>query len=527
MGAETTGPVPMTVKGAVACGHPITAAAAEEILREGGNAFDAVIAAFFAACVAEPVLASLGGGGYLMAQRAESEPVAYDFFVHTPRRKDAAAAVNFYPIHADFGTATQEFHVGLGAVATPGGVRGAFAIHRDLGSLPMSRLVEPAVRAARAGFTLEALQAFIFNVVRPIFLATPQARAVYASRLDPTRLTQGGEMLVQSEMGDTIEALAREGEGLFYEGEIACRIAELCQAGGGFLTVEDLRYYRVERRQSLGLDYRGARLYTNPPPSSGGILIAFGLALLRSCPLDRLGFGSAEALDLLAQIMALTNKARLDCLAAGGQGDDHARLLDDGYLGAYQRHILHRPGCMRGTTHISIIDAAGNVAALTASNGEGCGHLIPGTGIMLNNMLGEEDLNPGGFHRWPAGARMTSMMAPSLLHLPGGKCLALGSGGSNRIRTALLQVISNLVDFNMTPEAAVAAPRIHYERGRLNVEPGYAQQELDALLQHYPDHELWREHNLYFGGVHTVELEQGRFHGVGDPRRGGVGAVVE
>ncbi len=517
----------MTVRGAIACGHPITAAAAEEILREGGNAFDAVIAAFLAACVAEPVLASLGGGGYLLAQRAASPPVAYDFFVHTPRRRQSAAPVDFYPIHADFGTTTQEFHVGLAAVATPGAVRGAFAIHRDLGTLPMSRLAEPAVRTARDGFTLDPLQGFIFNVVKPIFLATPQARAVYASKMDSARLTQGGETLVQPAMGDTIDALAREGDRLFYEGEIARRIAELCQAGGGFLTVEDLRQYHVERRQALNLDYRGARLYTNPPPSSGGILIAFALELLKSCPLGQLGFGSAEALDLLAQVMALTNKARLDAVAGAEQGGDHAPLLDAEYLEQYRRHVVHRPGCLRGTTHISIIDAAGNVAALTASNGEGCGHLIPGAGIMLNNMLGEEDLNPRGFHRWPPGERMTSMMAPSLLHLPGGKRVALGSGGSNRIRTALLQVISNLVDHGMAPEAAVAAPRIHYERGKLNIEPGYSQQELEKLLPGYADHELWREHNLYFGGVHTVELAQGRFFGVGDPRRGGVGRVVE
>jgi gamma-glutamyltranspeptidase/glutathione hydrolase len=125
---------------------------------------------------------------------------------------------------------------------------------------------------------------------------------------------------------------------------------------------------------------------------------------------------------------------------------------------------------VRGTTHISVIDAAGNAASLTLSNGEGCGHVLPVTGIMLNNMLGEEDLNPEGFHRWGEDLRLSSMMAPTLAE-HAGRLIALGSGGSNRLRTAILQVLCNLIDLGLSPEASVAAPRIHLERGKISIEP--------------------------------------------------------
>ena len=181
----------------------------------------------------------------------------------------------------------------------------------------------------------------------------------------------------------------------------------------------------------------------------------------------------------------------------------------------------------RGTTHISVADRNGNIASLTASNGEGCAYVLPGTGMMLNNMLGEEDLNPGGFHRWKEGRRLASMMSPAIAEIPDGTRFALGSGGSNRIRSAITQVLVNLVDFGMAPEEAVAAARIHLEGDMLSVEPGYPADSLDAMQSAAPDSHLWPDHNLFFGGVHTVSIKHGGiFDGAGDPRRGGVVAFA-
>lgn len=507
----------MTVKGAVASGHRLTSEAAREILLDGGNAFDAIIAAHFMACVAEPVLASLGGGGYLMAEPADRQAHVYDFFAQTPLQS-RCDNLDFYPISADFGAASQQFHIGMGSVATPGAVAGMFRIHRDLGSLPMQRLLEPAIHAARDGVRINALQAYIFGVVSPIYLATSGARRIYGSetQADTTRLE--GELIRQPELADTLEALSVEGEDAFYRGELAGRIVGQCE-GRGLLTLEDLRRYQVEVREPLRSRFRSAELLINPSPSSGGTLIAFALSLLDRLP--PVGF-DIESLGQLAEVMEMTSRARLDCLATDAGRLHH--LLDDEMLQKYRDELSQRPYCSRGTTHISVVDNAGNLASMTVSNGEGCGELVEGTGIMLNNILGEEDLNPAGFFRWQPGTRMTSMMAPGILHTGSGRAV-LGSGGSNRLRTAILQVIINLVDRGMSIEDAVAAPRIHYENGLLNLEPGLVE-DLEPLRAEFPDILQWPGRNLFFGGVHSVWLENDDFHAVGDTRRDGCGLLV-
>ena len=187
--------------------------------------------------------------------------------------------------------------------------------------------------------------------------------------------------------------------------------------------------------------------------------------------------------------------------------------------------IRRRPG---GTTHISVIDARGNAASLSLSNGEGSAYIVPGTGVMLNNMLGEADINVGGFHQWPEDARMSSMMAPSLIVGGAGDMVAMGSGGSNRIRTALLQVMLNLSAFAMPLDRAVESPRLHFEDGLLSIEGGFGEMESAALARAFPDAEVWAERNLFFGGVHAVGFEPatGRFDGAGDPRRGGVAVIA-
>jgi gamma-glutamyltranspeptidase/glutathione hydrolase len=175
-----------------------------------------------------------------------------------------------------------------------------------------------------------------------------------------------------------------------------------------------------------------------------------------------------------------------------------------------------------GTTHISVSDAAGNAASMSLSNGEGSGYVVPGTGIMLNNMLGEDDLHPEGFHAAPPGERVASMMSPTLVMAGDRVRLIVGSGGSKRIRTALLQVISNVVDFGMSVAEAVCAPRLHYDGEQVQAEPGFDPAALaDAAGEH--DINAWDEQNLYFGGVHAVEPSAG---GQGDPRRGGAAAAV-
>lgn len=534
----------MAAKGAVACGHPATAAAAKEILSDGGTAFDAALAGLCAAAVAEPVLCSLAGGGFLLAQAGDGEACLYDFFVQTPGERPGdrrpLSEIDFYPILADFGTATQEFHIGLGSVATPGIVKGLFDVHRDLGRLPMRRIVEPAVALAQDGVPLRPVDTYLFQVVGPILTARSDSRGVY-TRPDGSLLREG-DSTRQPELADSLLALAEEGDDLFYRGELADRLVRACRQEGGLLSADDLQSYRTIRRRPLERRYRGARIVTNPPPSTGGILIAFALALLAESDIGRLAFGSPDHLALMTRVMAFTNQARVEARlhdALGDRADRDAadrdaadRLLDPELVDAYAKGVGGRPKSLRGTTHISVVDAAGNIAALTLSNGEGCGYVLPGSGIMLNNMLGEEDLNAGGFHAWPRRSRLASMMAPTLAFLADGSVAALGSGGSNRIRTAILQVLTDLIDFGLPADTAVTAPRLHFEDGVANFETEFEDAAREALSRPSVAELVgrviaWPHHNLFFGGVHAVTRDRtGVLAAAGDPRRGGAAVVV-
>jgi len=506
-------------KGVIAAGHPETAHAAAGVLRDGGNAFDAAIAAQFTAFVAEPILTSLGGGGFLLAETKDGKQTLYDFFVQTPVKKKKASNLQFEPISADFGEAEQEFHIGAGSIATPGMVKGLHTIHEDLCTMPMPRLAEYAVKLAKNGVKVNAFQSLVFEIIKPIYISSDQARRIYGD-------TAEGKIFKMPELAAFLEELANRSADFFYKGEAAQKISEICSEQGGHLTKEDLNSYRVHKREPHKFRYRNSHISINPPPSSGGILIAFALNLIENIDLKKVQFGSEAHLSLLALVQQLTHKARMDAFVNQPFDDPAKKLFEPEYLAMYKKEIAGRRASFRGTTQISIADSFGNMASLTSSNGEGSGVMIPEAGVMLNNMLGEEDLNPGGFNNWQEGERMTSMMAPVILKLPDGTRIALGSGGSNRIRTALMQVLINLIDFDMPPEEAVNSPRVHNENGLINIEAGFEDDAVSEVIKQYPDHKIWKEKNLFFGGAHLASHGPKGFSGAGDERRGGVSLIV-
>ena len=516
-------------KGAIAGGHPDTVRAAQITLEEGGNAFDAVMAAMVASSITEPVLSSMGGGGFLMAAPAGQDPVIYDFFTQTPGAHAAKDGRDFHSNICDFGTTQQEFHIGRASIAAPGAVKGLFEVANDLGRMPVHRIIEPATVLAREGVPVNAMQARIFQIVDGIYMSTPESRAIFASKDEADKLIGENELFTNAAFADAMDAIAHEGEDLFYKGEISTLIDADCQMGGA-LRRKDLETYQIVRRAALVNDHRGATFITNPPPSSGGLLIAFALALLEDVTFTDKPFGSFDYLQDLAHVMGLTNQARIETeIHHLDLVDAHDVLLDPELLDKYRAEVLGRPSARRGTTHISVIDANGNAAALTISNGEGSGYIVPDTGIMMNNMLGEEDINPRGFHNWITNTRMSSMMAPSLLRAPGGQITAFGSGGSNRIRTALLQVLMNLVDFAMPLDQAIESPRIHIESARLDVEDGFRPEVALEFANAFEDSKIWPEKNMFFGGVHAVGYDGDRkdMWAAGDPRRNGCAVVLD
>lgn len=500
------------LRGGVASGHPCVTAAACDILRIGGNAFDAAVAAGFAAAVAEPALTSLGGGGFLLARTAQGRATLFDFFVDTPGRglQPSQLEPHFLPVTVHFPGSEQVFNAGMGSAAVPGVLRGYLHVHRRLGRLPLREVLAPAVGLARDGVAINAKQAYFLDLLVLILTLTAAGRTLFQPG---GRYLGEGDVYRNPELAAFLETLPFEGEREFYEGELAHRLIFDMNESGGLLTAADLAAYRVVERKPLPVDYRGYRLLTNPPPSFGGSLIALSLRLLEARDVAKLGFGSPAHLALLVAVMEEVDRRRAEGYLSPAD-------LSGSGLNESMERVRTASG---GTTHVSVCDAEGNTASMTTSNGEGSGYCVPGTGTMLNNMMGEDDLHPEGFHVSPPGMRVASMMAPSLLLIDDRVQLVLGSGGSKRIRTAMLQVIGNVVDFAMSPRAAIEAPRLHWDGQHAQVEPGFAEAALVDLAARWPLNR-WPVQDVYFGGVHAVAPDG---QGAGDPRRGGHAAVLD
>jgi gamma-glutamyltranspeptidase/glutathione hydrolase len=497
--------MPAGAYGRVATGHARTTAAAADMLRNGGNAYDAAVAAGFAAAVAEPMFTSLGGGGFLLARTAEGRERVYDFFTDAPGRglPESMLEPHFVPMTVHFPASVQVFDIGLGSVAVPGTLAGLLYVHEHLGRLPLKEVIAPAVAMARDGVVLTGHQAYVIGLLDPINTLTEAGRKLYAPE---GRRLAVGDRLRNPELADFVEGLPGSARD-FYQGALAQQISRDMRDGQGLLTHEDLGAYRVIEREPLALDFRGHRLLTNPPPSFGGSLVALALSLHEACGEPERAWGSASHVCRLAAVMQEVDRMRDEGLAAGGELEVAAGRV--------------RRAC-GGTTHVSVSDADGNAASMTVSNGEGSGYLAPGAGVMLNNMLGEDDLHPEGFHASPPGHRVASMMSPSLVLRDGAVRLIVGSGGSKRIRTALVQVISGIVDFERGVRESVEAPRLHWDGEQLQLEPGFPAESLEALRSRWPVNE-WEERNLYFGGAHAVDP---RGEAGADPRRDGRAEVV-
>lgn len=480
----------MEPNGVVAAGHRLTAETGADALRAGGTAFDAAIAALAMACVCEPVLCSPGGGGFAMVRDgATGETSVIDFFPHTPLRRNPTAHT-VSEVFADFGTATQAFHIGPATSATPGLFHGVEALHRAGASTSLADLVAPAAQAARDGVAVTPFQHHLSTVVEPILTATDGVADLFAPA---GHLVPIGEPLRNAGLADALEVLAAEG---FADSDVG-RASVALQFDRGHITSADVGSYSAVTRTPLSIELAGATVHLNPLPAAGGALIGHCLSQLAS-------------FDPLSMARAL-------------EATDAARRRAAGGLEA----LSQLPMRQRGTTHISVIDRHGTACAITVSNGEGNGELVDGFGFMLNNVLGEEDVNPFGTSDWPADTRLSSMMCPTIIEAPDGGLMALGSGGSNRIRSAIGQVVARLCLDDPELRGAVDAPRLHVENDHLDLEDHYEERIRAELLAAFPIHRAWPRPDLFFGGVHAVRRRpDGTLDGVGDARRDGAAVIV-
>ncbi len=466
----------------VAAGNPHTANAAAEILRAGGNAADAIVAGGLAAFIAEPLLASAGGAGMLTLAMPQGDAVV-DFFSATPGLGGAPDKRDFVSIDIDFGSAIQRFHVGRGSAAPPVAFPGLAEAIRKFGSLPLRAIVEPAVALAREGAPVSPESAEVFRLLWPINQLSTDTMAAYSTNEGPP---PPGLKHPMPSMVDVLHAFAEHGDTPPHVR--AAMLEAFGVEAGGCLTADDLDAARPQivepRRFHLG-DWE-----ILASPRIGGHMIEVITGALKGDP--------AATAPVEVRRVALACKA----------GHMAKEAIFDSEIGV--------------TTHLSVIDAHGGAASMTLTNGEGCGHLIPGTAIQLNNFMGEEDLHPKGFFGMPAGSPLPSMIAPCIVRGPEG-VLALGSGGANRIRSVVSQVLYRVIR-GESLQQAVLAPRVHAENDSVWLEmaerpdPAETLHQLHDAFGHVYEFPV---RAFFFGGVHAVMKRGENLEGMGDPRRGG------
>jgi gamma-glutamyltranspeptidase / glutathione hydrolase len=509
--------------GVVAAGDHQSAQAGARVLRAGGNAADAAVAAGFAACVCEIALCGPLGGGVAVSQFGSAPAQSWDFFARVPGLGHTLdERLEFGQAVIDFGVTQQTFQVGRGAASLGLALPGLLELHSRHGTLPLSEVVAPAVQLGREGYVVGEQMAYILSLIEPIFKWTKPSHALC---FPDGHAPPVGTRLRNTALADVFENIgksAKDVQALYLQ-----FAREFGPEQGGLITQQDIQDLSVRTLKPIDFDWNGWSVSSMPAPSSGGVLIGIGARILKGMNL-RQPFGSIGHYTEIAAAQRMLLEIRTDDFDERIESEDyvqallHKMTLDElaGLAG------VEWPDSVLGsTTQISAMDSAGDVVSMTLTNGEGCGCVLEGCGIQVNNLLGEEDINPKGFHQAEAGSYMQTMMAPTIGRL-GSRRIALGSGGSNRLRNAILSTLLNVIEYNMPLDQAVHQPRLHVDRCAqgtgINFEAEGVPAGLPALLQTgFDDVTEFPSFNMFFGGVHAVELSDGVFSGVGDRRRGG------
>ena len=477
---------------AVATGHHLTSQTAIEILKAGGNAFDAALAAFMTMFITEPCMASAGAAGFALTHNAGKTRM-YDFFCQTPHSRQSKPDLDFHPIVVDFGNDTETFHIGIAASAVPGAIAGIFKIHKDLGRLPFKELIAIPSELAIKGVELNNFQAHDLELLGGIMGSSKTGKEIFFDK--ENKIKTVGQNIKIPQLADFLNFIEREGERGFYKGEISRNISEDSLNRGGFLQRSDFENYKVGVYSPIDFQYRSKKIKLTSSPSLGGKLVALFLNRLDKMPLH----------EALAQTYPLIhNPSKLYICLKEECGLDMTNWSLD--------------NAIKGTSHLNVIDDEGNGIALSTTIGEGSGYFIPNTGMQMNNMLGEAFLLPEGFHKWKLNSRLQSMMCPVMVVDEEDKLIfSGGTGGASRIPFALGQVLRKLFENKLNLKEAIDHPRMHFQDEEYKLEN-------EILSEGFPTdlpHRIWDKSSLYFGGVHAIMYKPGRWEAVGDDRREG------
>jgi len=471
-----------------------------EVMRKGGNAVDAAIAVAFALAVTLPSAGNLGGGGFLLARMADGRTTFVDFREAAP----LAATRDMYLDAA--GNPTRDSVAGWRAAGVPGTVRGLEFAHKKLGSKPWRSLVEPAIRLAR-GFELSYAAARSLRSAEALMSAFPESKRIF---LKNGSFHEPGDVLAQPELAATLARVARGGAREFYEGETARILAEECRRNGGLITAEDLRTYQAVERTPVTGSYKGLGVISAPPPSSGGIGLLQMMGVLEPTGYEKAGAGSAAAIHYVAEAMRRYYADRSEHLGDPGFFRVPVRaLLAPRYIEHLRSTIDPRrastsrvvgPGRLSPyesseTTHLSVVDPAGNAVALTytINGGYGSGVTVPRLGFLLNNEMDDFAAKPGAPNMFglvqgegnaiQPGKRPLSSMTPTILTRDGRLYMVIGAPGGSRIINGVLQAILNVVDHKMNMQEAIDFPRFHHQwqPDKLSLEKGFSPDTISLL----------------------------------------------
>ncbi|MDH3734176.1 MAG: gamma-glutamyltransferase [Gemmatimonadota bacterium] len=501
---------------AVSSVSQLAADAGARVADVGGNAVDAAVAAAFVAATTAPGMCSLGGAGFALIAAPGSAPEAFDGGFEMPGRglPPARFGGGRRDVHLEYAGGV-DTTVGAGSVATPGALALLARSSERHGSLPWAALVEPAREIADIGFPLpDAAHAYLTYAHESIFGWNADS---HASLHDETGdLLPPGATIRVPHLAESLAEIGDRGAEVFYVGRLAEAIAEYVQDGGGLLGPRDLAEYEAVVREPIRSTHGVWDVATNPPPAVGGVALAAMLELMLGRAETGWSPGWTRRLARVQEAVLQHRSRELDASddleAAAGE------LLERAGAGE-----LPLPGAP-STVHTSAVDDGGLACAITLSDGYGSGAIAPGTGIWLNNTLGEPELNPHGYHGWPPGHRLLSNMAPTVARHPEGGVLAIGSPGADRITTALVQVLVNHLELGMSLQEAIDHPRLHVELTetgpRVVHEPGIAVGGLERPLRGYEGP------SMYFGGVSAARWDPTRGFDLGsDGRRTGGAAV--
>ena len=513
------------------------------VLKRGGNAVDAAVAVGFALAVTHPSAGNLGGGGFMLVRQARTgETVVIDY-----REKAPAGARRDMYLDTQGNVIENASTVGYRAAGVPGTVAGFELALQRYGTMKLADVIAPAIALARDGVDLSFYESESLREDSGLLGKFPESRRIF---LRDGRFYSPGERFVQPELAASLETVARGGAKEFYEGSIARRIAAEMGANGGLITLDDLRNYRAIVRQPVKGTYRGCEVYSTPPPSSGGTALVEMLNILEHFPLERYGQGSSQSLHLIAEAMRLAFADRAEYLGdadflrvpvSGLTSKRYARgrfETIDPYLASQASSPGHgNPLAFESeqTTHYSVVDKDGNAVAntYTLNGGYGSGVTIAGTGILMNNEMDDFSAKPGSPNAYglvhgeanaiAPGKRPLSAMTPTIVLKDGQLFLVLGSPGGPTIINTVLQTILNVIDYRMTIQEAVDAPRMHHQwiPDKLTLErTGFAQDVQDGLKS--------RGHTLAVRGTIgdcqaiMIEPKTGVRLGAADPRNDGL-----